>query len=68
MTYTDQISLTVFTSQLIQETGFLVLCFGIWWYHEIWISTILNFDFLKNEESFWSKIKNIFINFTSALF
>ena len=27
--------------------------------HEIWISKILNFDFLKNEKRFWSK--NIFL-------
>ena len=24
--------------------------------HEIWISKILKFDFLKNEKSFWSTI------------
>ena len=31
-------------------------------HHEIWIPTILNFEFLHNEQIFWSKIKNIFLN------
>ena len=30
----------------------------IWWRHEIWISKILNFDFLKYEKSFSSEIKH----------
>ena len=50
----------VFNSQIIQENAFLVLCLGIWWRHEIWISGILKFDFLENKKSFWSEIKNIF--------
>ena len=32
------------------------------------IYKILKFDFLKNEKSFWSEIKNIFPSFTRALF
>ena len=34
--------------------------------HKIWISKILNFDFLKNEKRFWSK--NIFLSFKIDLF
>ena len=37
------------------------------WIFEIWISKILNFDFLKNEGSFWSEIKYIFPSSTQAL-
>ena len=35
---------------------------------EIWISKILNFDFLENEKSYQSEIKNIFPSFVKALF
>ena len=31
------------------------------------MSKILEFDFLENEKSFWSEIKNIFPNFLSAV-
>ena len=41
---------------------------GIWWRRSIWISENLKFDYLKNEKSFWSEIKNIFPCFTSVLF
>ena len=41
---------------------------GIWWRHDIWISENLKFDYLKNEKSFRSEIKNIFLCFTNALF
>ena len=40
---------------------------GISWRHEIWKSKILKFDFLKNEKSLWSEIKNLFLSLTSAL-
>ena len=49
----------MFTFQVIQWNTFLVLCLGIWWRHEILISKILKFDFLKNEKSFWSETKNV---------
>ena len=39
---------------------FCVSCLGIWWRHDIWISEKLKFDYLKNEKSFQSEIKNIF--------
>ena len=32
----------------------------IWWRHDIWTSEELKFDYLKNEKSFRSEIKNIF--------
>ena len=41
---------------------------GIWWCHKIWIFVKLKFDYLKNEKSFQSEIKNLFPRFTSALF
>ena len=31
------------------------------------LSKILKFDFLKNDKSFWSEIKNILLCLTSAL-
>ena len=40
---------------------FRVICLGIWWYHDIWISKKLKFDYLKKEKSFRSEIKNIFL-------
>ena len=40
--------------------GSTLLCFGIWWFHEIWKSKILKFDFLENEKNLWSKKKNFF--------
>ena len=39
---------------------FRVLCLGIWWQHEIWIFEKLKFDYLKNENNFWSEMKNVF--------
>ena len=45
----------------IYSIKFLVLCLGIWWPHEIWMSQILNFDFLDNNKSFWSEIKTFFL-------
>ena len=45
-----------------------VSCLGIWWRHDIWISEKLKSDYLKNEKSFWSEIKNIFSYLRSALF
>ena len=41
---------------------------GIWWRDEIWIPKILKFDFIENEKSFWSEIKNTFPSLTSVLF
>ena len=46
---------------------FPVSCLGIWWRHDIWISEKLKFDYLKNEKSFRSEVKNIFPCFTNAL-
>ena len=43
-------------------------CLGIWWHHNIWIHEKLKFDYLKNEKSFRSEIKNIFPCFTNAFF
>ena len=51
---------TVFTFQVIQQNVFHVSCLGVWWRHDIWISEKKNFDYLKNEKSFRSEIKNIF--------
>ena len=39
--------------------------YWITWRHDIWISEKLKFDYLKNEKSFQSEIKNIFLRFTS---
>ena len=39
---------------------FPVSCLGIWWCHAIWIPEKIKFDYLKNEKSFSSEIKNIF--------
>ena len=43
---------------------FLFKAYG--WRHENWKSKILKFDFLENEKSFWSEIKNV-SSLTSAL-
>ena len=51
----------LFTSQVIPLNVFLFPGLGM-------KSKVLNFDFLENERSFWSEIKNIFPIFTSALF
>ena len=40
---------------------FCVSCSGIWWCYEVWISEMLKSDYLKNEKSFQSEIKNIFL-------
>ena len=37
---------------------FCVSCLCIWWRHDIWITEKLKFDYLRNEKSFWSEIKN----------
>ena len=58
----------MFTSQFIQWNVFLVLCLGIWWRHEIWKCKILKFDFLENEKSFWSEIRNIFLAWQVLVF
>ena len=58
----------VFASQVIQWNLFRVSCLGIWWRHDTWISENLKFDYLKNEKSFQSEIKNISPCFTSPLF
>ena len=57
-----------FPIEVIWFCVFLVLCLGIWWLHEIWISEILKFNFLEKKKSFWSEIKQHFSKFTSALF
>ena len=59
---------TEFTFQVIQQNLFLVLYLAIWWRHEIWRSKVLKFDFLENEKSFRSEIKNIFRCITSIHF
>ena len=46
--------LHMFTSQVIQYNVVRVWCLGIWWWHNIWISEKVKFDYLKNEKSFWS--------------
>ena len=38
------------------------------WNLNVWISEILKFDFLENEKSFWSEIKNNCPSLKSALF
>ena len=58
---------TMFTSQVIQQNVFRVSCLGIWWRHKIWMFRKLKSDYLKNEESFQSEVKNISY-FKSALF
>ena len=34
---------------------------GMWWRHDIWIPGKLKFEYLMNEKSFRSEIKNIFL-------
>ena len=51
----------MFNSKLIQLNVSLFLWLGIWWHHKIWMSKVLNFDFLENGKRFWSQIKNIFL-------
>ena len=51
---------TVFTSQVIQQNVFRVSYLDISWRHDIWIFENLKFDYLKNEKSLQSAIKNIF--------
>ena len=34
---------------------------GIWWCHDVQISENLKFDYLENEESFWSEMKIFFL-------
>ena len=34
---------------------------GIWWRHHIWISKKLKFDYLKNENSFWTAISHAYL-------
>ena len=57
----------MFTSQVIQQNVFHILCLSIWWRHDIWISEKLKLDYLKNEKSFRGEIKNILPCFTSDL-
>ena len=40
---------------------FLFYAYRHWQHHEVWKCRILKFGFLKNETSFWSEIKNIFL-------
>ena len=37
---------------------FHVSCLGTWWRHDLWITENLKFDYLKNDKSFRSEIKN----------
>ena len=53
--------------KLFNKTCFVIHCLGNWWRHVIWISEKLKFDYLKNEKSFRSEIKNIFLCFKNAL-
>ena len=46
---------------------FCVLCLGIWWRHDIWISKMLEVDYLKNKKSFRSEIKSIFFLVSQVL-
>ena len=52
---------TLFTSQIIQQNGFRVSCWSIWWRLNISISQNITFDYLKNEKSFRGEIKNILL-------
>ena len=47
---------------------FRVSCLWIWWRHNISISKMLKFDYLKNEKSFRSEIKSIFPCFAMLSF
>ena len=58
---------TVLTSQVIQLNLFGVSCLDIRWRHDIRISEMIKFDYLKNEKSFRSEVKNMFPCFISAL-
>ena len=46
---------------------FCVSSLGVWWRHDIRIPEKLKVNYLKNEKSYWSEIKNIFLCFTSTL-
>ena len=46
---------------------FRVSCLGIWWRHDIWISKMLEVDYLKNKKSFRSEIKSIFFLVSQVL-
>ena len=50
------------------KVKFLILCLGIWWCYETWISKTLKFYFLENKKRLWSEIKFFFPTFTSAVF
>ena len=50
---------SVFTFQVIQENAFLVSCLGIWTHHAIQGPLILKSKYLKKENNFWRKIKDI---------
>ena len=45
------------------KVKFLILCLGIWWCYETWISKTLKFYFLENKKRLWSEIKKFFSYF-----
>ena len=40
---------------------------GIWLRYDTWVSGKLKFDYLKNNKSFWSEMKNFFLCFLGIL-
>ena len=66
MTQTDQIPLTdciCFISYSVKCIYFMLRNLR---HHETWIFKILKFDFLENQKSFWSEIKNAFSKFNKC--
>ena len=55
---------TVFTTRVIQQNIFHILCLGIWWLHEIQGYKFIKLEYHKI--TLWKK--NIFLCFKSALF
>ena len=47
---------------------FHVLCLGIWWCHDIWISGKLKFEYLKTEKCFSNEIKKYLSLFHKSSF
>ena len=59
----------LFTSKVIQENAFFVLCLGIWWRHEIWKPKILKFEkFLRTKRAFEVEYKTFFLVWQVLLF